>query len=335
MPKKANQKLRILYVRQILREFSDENHYLTVQDIIDKLEQLYGVTAERKSVMDDLAALEDYGDQIVRRAGRAGGCAMLEREFQQSELKLLIDMVQSSNFITEKKSAGLIKTLSGFCSKSESSALKRHVFIADRPKSDNETIFYQLDALNRAITDGRQVTFLYFDYDMDKRKVYRHEGARYRVSPWELTVDDGKYYLVASDVATGNVRHYRVDKMEKVKELESRSEQPQLLAEDNPAKYAKRVFGMFGGNALTVVLRCDADMAHVIYDRFGMDEVTPRPVNRAHTAFECGVRVVPSEQFFGWIASLGGKVRITAPADVRQTYLRFLRELLAGEEQAL
>ena len=324
MAKTEGQKLRILYLLRILREETDENHSLTVNELLSHLEKM-GITSDRKSIYDDLSCLDGAGFDIARRRGRNGGVALLSREFEIAELKLLIDMVQSSVFITETKSKALIGKLTALASRHESAALHRHVHIAGRVKTENEKIFYSVDKLNDAITLERQVRFHYAERGGDGKKYYHRGGEYYQLSPWELQIDDGKYYLIVYDSVHDDFRHFRVDKMEDIEILDLPREGKRKMEERELGDYASEIFGMFGGKPELVILGLPESLAGVIYDRFGGD-TRLRKVGNGR--YECSVRVVPSERFFGWLAGFGGELTLLSPDSVREKYRQMVEKVL-------
>ena len=253
MPKNPNQKLKLLYLYQILMQKTDEEHKLTTDELIAALSRC-GIEAERKSIYSDIAALQDFGLDVNLQRGRGGGYFVASREFELPELKLLVDAIQCSRFITEKKSNELIKKLESLASEPQARALQRQVYVSDRVKTINESIYYNIDTLHSAISAGVQITFQYFEWALDFsaqqriQKRYRRDGARYQVSPWALTWDDENYYMVAYEAASDAIRHYRVDKMEHIELTDLRREGQRLFHDQfNIASYARKVFGMFSG----------------------------------------------------------------------------------------
>ena len=312
MSKKPNQKGKLLILLRLLREESDEEHPMTVPHLLDRLEE-FGITAERKSIYDDLETLRKQGYDVVLRRGR--GYYMGEREFQLAELKLLVDAVQSSRFITARKSNELIEKLERQTSVYGAQALQRQVFVAGRVKSMNESVYYNIDAIHQAIGDNRQITFRYFDYDQNLKKVFRHNGEQYRVSPYALLRSDENYYLTAYDDRVERIRHYRVDKMVEINVLPRRRNGEEAYQSFDLADYARIHFGMFKGEEREVLLRCDNRFSHVIVDRFG-EAVHMTPEDDSH--FLAQFRVAVSPQFYGWLFGLGAGVTILAPAEVAQ-----------------
>ena len=327
MPKNPNQKLKLLYLYQILMQKTDEEHKLTTDELIAALSRC-GIEAERKSIYSDIAALQDFGLDVNLQRGRGGGYFVASREFELPELKLLVDAIQCSRFITEKKSNELIKKLESLASEPQARALQRQVYVSDRVKTINESIYYNIDTLHSAISAGVQITFQYFEWALDFsaqqriQKRYRRDGARYQVSPWALTWDDENYYMVAYEAASDAIRHYRVDKMEHIELTDLRREGQRLFHDQfNIASYSRKVFGMFSGEEKSVLLHCENRFIGVIRDRFGSDLMVHK-LDDEH--FSVHVTVAVSPQFFSWIFGLGGAVRIAGPAEVREAFQRQL-----------
>ena len=300
---------------------------MTVPELIALLEE-EGVTAERKSVYADLQTLADFGLDIVKR--KESGKVVYyvgARTFELPELKLLVDAVQSSRFITRKKSEELIRRLESLTSRHLAGQLQREVVVSGRIKNMNESIYYNVDRLQSAITAGRQVTFQYFDWGVDKKQHLRHGGARYTVSPWAMVWDDENYYLVAYHSEKGTLRHYRVDRMLHIAVTDLPRRGEAAFRSHDLAAYSRQTFGMFGGEEQWVTLRCHKGMAGVMLDRFGSD--TPfLPDGEDH--FTARVPVVVSPPFFAWLSGFEQDIRLIAPAAVAQEYVAYLTDILAG-----
>ncbi len=321
--KRENQKCKILVIRDLLLE-TDEQHPLTVPDLIEKLKG-FGIEAERKSVTDDLLTLSDYGMDIESVAvGKRKGYYLASRTFEPAELKMLVDSVQAAKFLSPKKTMRLIKKLAALSSRGEAALLKRQLYVSDRVKTDNESIFYNIDAIHGAIAEDREITFLYWQYDLNKKRIMRKNGARYCVSPFALVWDDEFYYLIAYDAADARIKHYRVDKMTRITIGDNERKGKDVFAAIDMSEYTSRNFSMFAGEDADVVLDCDESVIGVIIDRFGSDV----SVHANETGFTAFVRVAVSEQFFGWVAALGGAVRIRSPKSVRERFLAHLRHVL-------
>ena len=306
----ATQKSKILYVLKILWEKSDEAHPITTPMLIDELAQ-YDIQAERKSLYDDIHALQSFGIDIVKCAQRPYGYFVASREFEVAELKLLVDAVQSSRVLTEKKSRALIKKLSTLTSTDLAKELKRQVFIIGRPKSMNETVYYSVDTIHEAINQGKCISFRYFDYDTQKQKVYRREGGQYIQSPIALCWSDDCYYLIAYSARQNDLVHYRVDRMSDVA-VHDEAAEPSGLAFDL-AEYSKRMFGMYGGEWVKVKLRFDNSLIGPVLDRFGKELA----IARDQDSFEFSAELAASPIFLGWIFQFGDLAEILEPQYLR------------------
>jgi len=326
MPKSYNQKLKIMYIAQMLMEESDEDHPISTQEIITRLGQ-YGISAERKSIYSDIEALANFGMDVIKADGRYGGYYLGSRQFELAELKLLVDAVQASKFITGKKSKELIEKLETLTSKSNAGKLQRQVVVANRNKTSNESIYYSIDEIYTAMNMDRKITFQYFSWTPDKKQELRRDGAFYKVSPWILLWDDENYYLIAYDEESNVMKHYRVDKMLKLSVAEERREGKDKATALDVAAYSKKTFGMFAGEEETVVLHCEPELAGVFIDRFGTD-IAMRRTETGEVRVRVDVSVSP--QFFGWLAGLGKKVRIVSPEDVKKEYREWLENILTG-----
>lgn len=305
-----NQKLKMLYLVKILSEETDEDHGLSAQEIIGKLDS-YGVNADRKTLYKDLDELERYGMEILReQTGRNVLYRLSGRVFELPELKLLVDSVQASKFITEKKSRQLIRKLESLASNYEAKYLHRQVLITGRVKTMNESIYYNVDMLHEAINRGRQIRFRYGRWNVQKKIELRRGGAWYQVSPWCLLWDDENYYLISYDAQEKIIKHYRVDKMVQLSISDLPREGREQFRQFDAAQYTKQIFGMFGGELTRVALEGRNDMVGVLIDRFGKD-ITIFPKDDEH--FTAHVDVAVSRHFLGWIFALGDGIRITGP----------------------
>ena len=314
MPKSANQKLKILYLMRYLLRSSNEQHPVTVQDMIAELER-YGIGAERKSIYDDLDALELFGLDVIKNRGRSTEYYIGSREFELPELQLLVDSVQSSRFITHKKTLELIKKIEGLANMYDAELLQKQVYVRNRVKSMNESVYYNVDALSTAITRNHRVHFLYFEFNVNKERQYRHDGAVYEVSPYALLWDNENYYLLAYDAAAGKLKHYRVDKMTDIEETDDPREGREAFAAVDMSAYSTRVFGMFAGEERSVTIRFAAHLAGAVLDRFGPDTML---IPQGDGSFTVTVPAVVSPRFLAWVFGFGTEAEILSPPDVRQ-----------------
>ena len=305
-----NQKLKMLYLVKIFSDQTDDTHGLTLQEIAARLEE-NGVNADRKTLYKDFGELEKFGLEILsEQDGRSVRYHLATRRFELPELKLLVDAVQGSKFITEKKSRQLIKKLESLVSVHEARYLHRQVLITGRIKAMNESIFYNVDMLHEAINADRQIRFQYFQWNVRREQELRHGGEWYRISPWCLLWDDENYYLVAYDANDRKIKHYRVDKILRLSITDKPREGKQQFKEFDAAKYTRSLFGMYGGKLTRVTLEGRSDMVGPLIDRFGKD-ITIQPID--DDTFTASVEVSASRHFIAWIIALGDGVRITGP----------------------
>ena len=296
-----------------------------MDQILDHLER-NGIPAERKGVYDDLACLRDMGvDVRTVRVGRSTGYYLGEREFALSELKLLVDAVQSSKFITESKSLSLIARLEKLGSSHQARQLRRQVWVRGRIKTMNESIFNNVDKINLAIESDRRIQFRYYTWNEKRERVLRRNGARYTVSPWALLLDNENYYLLAFE--DGIMKHFRVDKMIEIRVPDMAREGKDAFQKLNMAAYTDSHFGMFSGESTRVKLCFENSLAGVAIDQFGRDTMLI-PYDGDH--FTVNVNVAVNVQFFGWLTGFGNRVRILEPqgaADEMHAHLASVLEL--------
>lgn len=313
MPKGSNQKLKLYRLAQIMLENTDDNHYITMPEIMSALEA-YEVTADRRTIYADLKDLEALGIEVEGEpVGGGYRYHVVERPFELPELKLLVDAIQSSKFITERKTNALIRKLEKLVSKYEAMKLQRQVYVSGRIKTMNESIYYTVDTIHNAISENRKIRFQYFQWNVKKEMELRHDGAYYHISPWGLSWDAENYYLIGYDSEAGKIKHYRVDKMLRLQMSDEKREGKEYFKKLDMADYAKKSFGMFGGREEKVKLLVENTLAGVIIDRFGKD-IMLIPSDEEH--FTVSVDVHVSTQFFGWIISLGERVKILGPEEV-------------------
>lgn len=313
MAKGTNSKFKLYRLAQIMLEETDEEHYIMMPEIIEKL-AAYEVTADRKSIYQDLRDLEMLGIEIEGEpVGNRYHYHVVSRDFELPELKLLVDAIQASKFITEKKSNTLIKKLERLVSKYDAQKLQRQVYVSGRIKTMNESIYYAVDTIHNAISENKQIRFQYFQWNVKKEMELRHDGAWYQISPWGLSWDDENYYLVGYDAEAQRIKHYRVDKMLHISMCEECRNGKEYFKKMDMADYAKKSFGMFGGEEQTVKLRMHNSLAGVVIDRFGKN-VMMIPADQEYFTVHVDVHV--SRQFLGWVFSLGEKARIVGPEAV-------------------
>ena len=313
MPRSSFQKLKIIYIMEYLLKNSDEDHAVTTNQIIAYLKS-HDITAERKTVYSDIDALRDFGLDIIQVSeGNNHGYYVASRDFELPELKLLVDSVQSSKFITHKKTLSLIKKIEKLASIHSAQLLNRQVFVKNRIKTMNESIYYNVDEIHNGISSNRKIRFLYFEYNVAKVRVYRHDGAYYVVSPFAMTWDDENYYMVAFDSAAGIIKHYRVDKMEKITVLDEERDGQEAYEALDMAVYARKTFGMFTGEEVKVHLRFENHLVGAVLDRLGRDVILV-PDGEDH--FTVWTDVIVSPQFFAWLCGFQTAAKVIGPDDV-------------------
>lgn len=313
MAKSSNQKLKLLYLVKFLMQRSDEEHPLSTAQIIEELAR-NDISAERKSIYADIEALRLFGIDIIQVKGKNGGYYIGERDFELPELKLLVDSVQSSKFITQDKTYKLIKKIENLASVYDGQLLQRQVYVSNRVKSMNESIYYAVDVISDAITQNKKIRYQYFEYTVEKERRFRHDGAFYEVSPFALIWDDENYYMLAWDSAAEKMKHYRVDKMYKASLTDAEREGTEAFEKVDMSAYTKTVFGMFGGNEQKVRLRFSNHLVGAVLDRFGRDIMV---IKDGDEHFTVSVNVVVSQQFLAWVFGFGEEAEIISPEAVR------------------
>ena len=326
MSRGENQKLKLAYLTRIMLEKTDEDHPLTLAQIIAELEAR-GVTAERKSLYTDFADMTDkLGVEIIKeQVGRDTFYHVGSRDFELAEVKLLIDAIQSSKFITEKKSRDLIKKLKTFVSEHQAKQLDRQVYVQGRAKTMNESIYYNVDDLHKAIGENKKISFKYYRWNVDKKLEERNHGIVFTVSPWALTWDDENYYLVAFDDYDQKIKHYRVDKMKQIELLDEKRAGKEEFKGFDMAAYSKMNFGMYSGRKEKVKIEFNNYMVGVFIDRFGKD-ISIVPIDEKNSYTHVDVAISP--QFFAWILSLGDEVKITGPEKIVEEMKEYVQEFV-------
>ena len=323
MPKSPNQKLKLLYLMQYLLQKSDEAHPISVQQMIDEL-SAHDIKAERKSIYDDLEALRVFGLDIVQTRGKTTGYYVGARDFELPELKLLVDSVQSSKFITQKKTLSLIKKIESLASAYDAQLLQRQVYVRNRVKSMNESVYYNVDEISNAITRDKAIRFKYFDYTVSKEWQFRKDGAWYEISPFSLMWDDENYYMLGFDTEVGRLKHYRVDKMTEISATEQCRSGKEAFRAIDMSEYSKKIFGMFTGELQTVKLRFANHLVGAAIDRFGRDIMI---IASDDEHFNVSVDVAVSPQFFAWLFGFGKEVEVISPESVRSEFKARIEDL--------
>lgn len=326
MARSDNQKLKILYILDYLQKNSHQDKPVRAKELIEMLDHV-GIACDRKTVYSDIAALQDYGVDIVTVPGKTGGYYVASRNFELPELKLLIDAVQSSRYLTEKKSRELIEKLCSQCNEQDARLMRRDVFVSGRVKSMNETIYYNVDAIQEAIALNRQIEFRYFDWGINGKRVYRQKS--YTASPYGLCQDNENCYLLALSPRHG-ITSYRVDRMSDIKSTgENREPCPELTGK-KLTEYANRRFQMYAGDTVAVKLRFHKDLSNVVIDRFGKETML-FPDGDDYFVFT--VQVAVSPLFLSWVIGFGTKARILYPQSVVDACRDMCRQVMEQYDQ--
>ena len=328
MVKSNNHKLALLYMMRELLQKTDEEHTLNATELIEALAR-YGCAADRRTIYSNVEILQDFGVDVIKKEN-GQGYYIGTREFELPELKLLVDSVQSSKFITEKKSRELIGKLMELTNEYKAKQLNRSVFIRNRMKTGNEKVYYNVDTLHEAMNQDRQIRFQYGEWNLGKQLVEKKGGREYQVSPWALTWDDENYYLIGFDEAAGIIKHYRVDKMLRIGMTGRERAGREAFQDFDLAAFSRKTFGMFGGPDAEVTLRCEDHLVGVVIDRFGR-ETAVVPEGEKH--FHVRVTVAVSPQFYGWVTGIGAGMEIVSPGEVREGYREYLRNIVSKYEE--
>lgn len=318
-------KVKVLYLWKILQEETDAEHGLTMTQIIERLAE-YGVSAERKSIYDDIRALREFDVDVKTYQRNPVEYAIERRDFALDELMLMVDAVQSCRAITEKQAKMLVTNIKQLASNREQALLDRRIHVEGRIKSKSESVFSTVDAVHEAIRLRCKMEFAYRKIGANGKPYETREGKKHQVTPVGVSYDDGFYYLTAWNESHGNMSEYRLDRMTRVRVL---SDEPATrndeIARHRYAEGGAIKFGRFGGDEVTATLAADLDKVEIITDRFGK---AASFLNASADEARACVRVCKSEQFFGWVASMGKTVRIVAPKSLVEDYRNYLRYLL-------
>ena len=326
MAKTYNQKIKLLFLMDLFMQRTDLEHTISMKEIISELEK-NGISGARKSIYSDIETLKEYGLDIEYRKEQPEGYYLAERTFELAELKLLVDAVQSSKFITEKKSRSLIKKLEGLTSCYEAGQLRRQIYVADRVKTMNESIYYNVDKLHNAISGNVQIVFEYTRWGMEEKVRLLNKGKIYRISPWQLSWTDENYYLIGYDSEQGIIKHFRVDKMIRIELTGDEREGKEAFEKTDPAIYSKNMFGMFSGENEMLSIQIPEYLLGAFVDRFGKDISVRRTGNEQYIVH---IQAIISEQFFGWLTGLGKDVIIVSPKKIVRGYSEYLERILGN-----
>ena len=321
-------KERLLALLKILFEQTDDQQGLTMEEILSALEDA-GISAERKALYRDFDALCKAGIEVSRQRCKPVRYYLAKRPFTRSELLLLVDAVQGSKFITARQSASLVRAIKSLGSKSQAQGLEKRVFVGGRVKSQNDSVFRNVDVIQEAIAAKRMLSFKYTGYDCSARVQLRHGGQPYTQTPVQLMYSDGFYYLVCFSDKYNDFANYRIDRMRNIGVSDERASRNAAIATFDVNEYEQRMFNMYAGESLQVTLRVKESAMNAIVDRFGKDvQVDDAGDGTARVS----VVVMGTPVFFGWVSQFEGQVVIEQPTSLRKTYANYLRSLLESYE---
>lgn len=318
----AHKKLKLLYLAQLFQEQTDDEHTVTVKDMIAYLDKL-GIPSERKAIYEDLELLRLVGMDIVHTRTKTHNFHLGQHTFELPELKMLIDVVQASPFLTAKKSMKLIGKLESLASTAQAGSLRRQVCVLNRVKTRNEQLYYNIDGINQAINEDKCIRFRYFDWTIQGGRAYRHGGKVYQECPAALCVDRN-YYLITYRPEEQRFIHFRVDRISNLKVADLA--RPALPKGFDPARYVRTIFDMHSGDTQQVTLELDKHLLNVAMDRFGRD-ANYREGPNGEIILSAEVEVSPT--FLSWVLCFGGQARILEPASAQQALCRLASEALA------
>lgn len=321
-------KLKLLYLMRMLEEETDSEQGLTMPQILQKLEDV-GISAERKSIYRDIETLREFGIDVRTYQRSPVEYAVEDRDFALPELLLLVDAVQSSRFLTQRKSDALVRSVKRLASVRQRKLLDKRVHVEGRIKMQNESVFSNVDRIQEALARKHKLSFHYFKYNAHKQRVLQHGGERYVETPVQLVYSDGYYYLVVFNEKHDGFANYRVDRMSDIEVLEERALRNDRISEFDPQKLEGSAFGMYGGDTVPAVFLVEDEAMGAVIDRFGKDVLCYEA--DAHTA-RVHASVVASPAFFGWLAQFGHRIRIEKPASLVEGYREYLADILKTYE---
>jgi len=309
---------RILYILKCLEEKSDEQNPVSTKQITDYLEAK-GIMTNRRTIPKDIEDLIEYGIDIVTVKSRQNLYFIGERHFELPELKLLIDAVQASKFLTAKRTKSLINKLLAFASPYQAEDLKRGLCIDNFIKTKNETAYITVDCLHTAISQNKRIRFMYYDYDKNKKKTYKHGRRIYELSPWGFICDNEKYYVIGYSKTHGQKATFRIDRIAAPKLTELESLPPSK--DFDISAYKNYVYEMYDGKMLDITLKCENYLMNTVIDKYG-ENVKTQIADDKH--FYAYIKASASKMFYGWIFGLDGAVQITAPHEAVKEYQSML-----------
>ena len=324
-------KVKLLTVLSIFEQKTDKNNPMSAESISKEVTKRLGIPSSRKGIYDDMNALNDYWDTAddprrIEKDENGKGYYLANRPFTAGDVKLMVDAIESSKYLSEAKTLKLIEALQKLCPEAQVKDMKSQLVVFDRVKSMNTDIHESLGVISSAIAHNQQIRFKYFDYDVNKKRAYRKKGEFYQMSPYELVYTDDNYYLVAYDSAKKRRNTFRVDRMASVAIVLMDREGQEAFGDNRKEKLKlqKSTFSMFDGKVETVTMRFRINMLNAVIDKFGSD-VFITPIDKDH--FQISVPVAISQQFYGWVFGLGNYVTITGPEHIKKEMAKKLEDI--------
>ena len=319
---KQDKKGRLLALKEYIYKYTDEQHSASTQEIIDEM-ALQGYPGNRKTIKDDIDVLNKFGMDIITNVSRGNYFYVASREFEIPELKLLVDAVSSSRFISAGKSEHLIEKLTSLASIYQKEQIAPRIFTAERIKTDNSQLYYVVDKLIEAVQLGKKVRFQYLEYDSEKQKVLRNEGEIYINSPYGCLWNDDNYYLIGYSDKWQKLVTFRIDRIIDLELLDENAvSEPEGFT---VANYLKTTIEMYDGEEQKVVLVCDNELMKLVIDKFGIGIKTEKI---SESQFMATVTVSISKTFYAWVFRFAGQMKIAGPESVKQEYLEMARKVL-------
>jgi len=322
-------RLRLLRIWEILNKETDEDHPMGTETLREKLLE-GGIDCHRTTLYEDIKLLNDSGYEIMCRRGRSNQYYVMDRKFSNPEVHILMDAVQAASFITSKKTTELVDKIANLAGSQKAMVLKKNIVQFNTAKSDNENIYYSVNEIVTAINTNRKIIFLYFDYDSNHNRVYRHNGHHYVVSPYATIFADGHYYLVIYDKRYNKMTHYRIDRMDKVEIIEELADMPPEELAFDIAEHKKQLFGMFSGETTSVTIEMKSFLLDAVFDLFG-NKTRILPYGDDKIRFTADVQI--SDLFFGWCSSFGQNLKLIAPQHILEAYKEYTAKVMQQYEE--
>lgn len=316
-------KLKLVKIWEILSQETDEEHPMGTTELLRKLNDL-GIVCDRRTLYADIDALNECGYEILCRRSTSNMYYVMDRSFSIGEIRIMMDAVQAAGFITEKQTDMFVDKLAALAGSRKGEALKDNIVAFNDTKTDNPSIYYNVETITEAIQNNKKVKFTYFDFDSHHKRVYRKEGKFYYINPYALVMDNDNYYFLGYDMFHSNMMHYRVDRMDAVQVSRHNKEDLKEFARFDIKKHKKQLFGMFGGDGQKVRFRIDKSLLDVAFDVFGVDT---QFIVLDDTMYEFKAEVQLSPQFYGWCCSFGDKLKVIAPSMVVNALKDYIEKL--------